>query len=144
MMQSLYLQADHDVHIREHGGRAFPMECCGFLLGRDSDAGREIVMAIPATNTRGEEEQHNRFTISPEAFMRAEKEARAAKLDVLGFYHSHPNAPARPSQYDLDHAWPVYSYVIVSVKDGEPDAVTSWLLRDDRSQFDQQPIVVGT
>jgi proteasome lid subunit RPN8/RPN11 len=142
-MLQLHIQPDHDRAIRDHGRRAFPHECCGFLLGRDGDGGRIIDRVIPATNSRGEEELHNRFTITPEAFMAADKAARAAKLDVLGFYHSHPNAPARPSAYDLDHAWPVYSYIIVSVRDGEPREMTSWVLRDDRSGFDEQGIVIG-
>ena len=98
---------------------------------------------VVATNIRGEEELHNRFTISPQAFMQADKAARAADLDILGFYHSHPNAPARPSQYDLDHAWPVYSYVIVAVREGKPALMTSWLLENDRTKFNEQAIVIS-
>lgn len=142
-MLDLILQPDHETAIRAHGERAFPHECCGFMLGRDEGEKRVIVRVEPALNTRGEEELHNRFEISPEAFMRADKAARAAKLDVLGFYHSHPDAPARPSQYDLDRAWPVYSYVIVAVAAGSAAAMTSWVLRDDRSGFDEQPIVIA-
>lgn len=141
-MNPIRIQSDHDTAIREHGQRAYPHECCGFLLGRDGDGHRDIVKVIPATNSRGEEELHNRFTITPEAFMAADKAARADKLDVLGFYHSHPDAPAQPSQYDLDHAWPVYSYVIVAIEKGTSAAMTSWLLLDDRSAFDEQPIEI--
>ena len=61
---------------------------------------------------------------------------------MLGFYHSHPDHPARPSQYDLDHAWPVFAYVIVSVEGGMPGALTSWRLREDRSAFDEEPVAV--
>ena len=75
--------------------------------------------------------------------MRADKVARSENLEILGFYHSHPDAPARPSQYDLDHAWPVYSYVIVSVPGGEPAKMTSWVLRDDRAGFDKQEQMIG-
>lgn len=75
--------------------------------------------------------------------MHGEKEARAKGLDVIGFYHSHPNAPARPSQYDLDHAWPFYSYIIVSVQDRAAAAMTSWRLKDDRNAFDPEEIQVN-
>jgi len=112
------------------------------MLGHDNDDTRLIEKVMAATNIRGDEELHNRFTISPEAFMQADKIARAEKLDILGFYHSHPNAPAKPSQYDLDHAWPVYSYVIVSVQEGEPADMTSWLMENDRSRFNQQEIMI--
>ncbi|MAE64537.1 MAG: hypothetical protein CMJ18_09735 [Phycisphaeraceae bacterium] len=142
-MLPLQLLPEHDRTIREHGERAFPHECCGFLLGRDRDDGREVVEVAAALNSRGELELHNRFTIEPEAFMRADRAARAAGLDILGFYHSHPDAPSRPSQYDLEHAWPVYSYVIVSVAGGAADELTSWVLRDDRSRFDPQPVAVA-
>lgn len=141
-MTPLQLTSDHEQAIREHGQRAFPHECCGFLLGRDDADARRIVKVIAAVNDRGEEELHNRFTIPPEAFMRADKQARAEKLDILGFYHSHPDAPARPSAYDLEHAWPVYSYVIVSVEDGKSAQMTCWVLQDDRSKFDEQTIAI--
>ena len=92
-MRSIHLLPDHDEFIREQGAQAFPHECCGFMLGHDIDDIRQIEKVIPATNIRGQEELHNRFTISPEAFMKADKAARAEKLDILGFYHSHPDAP---------------------------------------------------
>lgn len=139
-MARVELTSQHDETIRRHGQETFPHECCGFLLGRDEGELRRIVTVMPATNSRGERELHNRFTITPEAFLQADKAARANGLDVVGFYHSHPNAPARPSQYDLEHAWPVYSYVIVSVREGEPKEMTSWQLREDRSAFDEEPI----
>ena len=139
-MLQLQLEREHDHAIRAHAQRAYPHECCGFLLGCDEGQARRIVRVVEAQNDRGESQQHNRFTITPEAFMRADKAARAERLDVLGFYHSHPNAPARPSAYDLEHAWPVYSYIILAVADGEPAEMTCWLLRDDRGGFDEQPI----
>ncbi|HEX2523559.1 MAG TPA: M67 family metallopeptidase, partial [Terriglobia bacterium] len=71
----------------------------------------------------------------------AEQYARKQKLEIVGFYHSHPNAPARPSQFDLDHAWPFYSYVIVSVRDQKSQELTSWQMRDDRSCFDPEEMV---
>ena len=142
-MDCLELQPDHVQVIRKHGRSAFPHECCGFLLGQDQKGVRRIHRVVAAVNHRGEQQRHNRFTISPEAFLQAEKVARAEQLDVLGFYHSHPNAPASPSPYDLEHAWPVYSYVILSVSDGEPADLTCWILEDDRSRFNPQTITTA-
>ena len=93
-------------------------------------------------NDREDGARHNRFSISPEAYMQSEKEARRCEMDIIGFYHSHPNAPARPSQYDLDHAWPWYSYVIVSVMDGVAVDMTSWILEEDRSAFAGEDVKV--
>lgn len=138
---TLELHPSHETAIRDHGQRAFPHECCGFLLGTADGDIRRVVKVVPATNSRGEEERHNRFTITPEASFRAEKAARTEKLDIIGHYHSHPDAPARPSAYDLDHAtWPRSSFVIVSVRGGEPKDMTSWVLEDDRSKFTEEPI----
>ena len=141
-MLHLELESRHDQAVRQQGQDAFPNECCGFLLGRDRNGVRRIVSVVPAINDRSPQQQYNRFSITPEAYMEADKAARQQELELLGFYHSHPNAPARPSQYDLDHAWPVYSYLIVSVRDGNAREMTSWVLRDDRSTFDQQSITI--
>jgi proteasome lid subunit RPN8/RPN11 len=84
--------------------------------------------------------RHNRYVISPGQFLRAEKEARAAGLDVLGFYHSHPDHPAQPSAFDLEHAWPWYSYLIASVEKGRVADVRSWRLREDRAAFESEPV----
>jgi proteasome lid subunit RPN8/RPN11 len=129
--------------IARHGEETFPNECCGFLLGKLNGADRGVVDLLPAANDREDGAQYNRFLITPEAYLRGEKAARARGLDIVGFYHSHPNAPARPSQYDLDHAWPVYSYVIVSIREGAAADMTSWRLRDDRSAFDPEAIRIG-
>ena len=142
-MLSLQLNTNDEQAIRAHGQRAFPQECCGFLLGRDDVDVRRIVRVVPAVNDRGEEEKHNRFTISPEAFLHADRAARSTQLDILGFYHSHPNSPAKPSLYDLEHAWPVYSYIIVSVSDGDPAEMTCWVLDNDRSKFNRQKLTIG-
>ena len=142
-MQPIHLTTEHDLAIREHGQRAYPYECCGFMLGSIEEGVRRVERVEPALNARGEEERHNRFTISPEAYLAAEKAARAADLEVLGFYHSHPDAPARPSAYDLEHAWPWYSYVIVAVREGTAEQMTSWQLEDDRSKFNEQAVQVG-
>jgi proteasome lid subunit RPN8/RPN11 len=145
---TLHLQPEHDRAIREHGQRAYPNECCGFLLGRLKGDVQEVVQVMPARNEHGEEEQFHRFTITPAASYRAEKAARAEGLDVLGHYHSHPDAQARPSSGfpdgDLENAtWPGYAFAIVSVGDGKAQDLTSWLLAEDRSKFDSQVIKIG-
>lgn len=126
--------------IRRHGEETFPNECCGFILGKVNGQDRRVAELLRADNDREDEEQYHRFLITPEDYMKGDKVARGKGLDIIGFYHSHPNAPARPSQYDLDHAWPFYSYVIVSIKDKVSDLMTSWTLRDDRSAFDEENI----
>ena len=119
--------------IRAHGRDAYPHECCGALIGH---AGRATeAFALPNTTEEG---PRRRFLVRPDDYRIAEARASVSGGELLGFYHSHPDHPAEPSQYDLDHAWPFFSYVIVSVRSGEPAEMRSWRLRDDRSQFDEQ------
>ena len=124
-----------DAAIRAHGVETYPDECCGALLGRDGVV--TDVYALPNTTDEG---PRRRFLVRPDDYRQAEKQASAAGVELLGFYHSHPDHPARPSQYDLDHAWPFFSYIIVSVKSGVPEDMTSWRLRDDRSAFDPEDL----
>jgi proteasome lid subunit RPN8/RPN11 len=106
------------------------------LLGpRDGVVSR----AISLDNTT-DLERRRRFLIGPDEYRRAERHASDTGLEIVGFYHSHPDHPARPSQYDLDHAWPFFSYVIVSVREGVSGDMTSWRLREDRSAFDQEDL----
>jgi len=121
--------------IRAHGRATYPDECCGALIGRDG----EVVDSFSLPNMT-EEGPRRRFLIRPGDYRAAEARAAEAGCELLGFYHSHPDHPAQPSQYDLDHAWPVFSYVIVSVRDGEPRELRSWRLREDRSQFDEEEV----
>ncbi len=131
-----------DQAIRRHGQDTYPHECCGALVGRDD---RVIdVVALPNTTEEG---PRRRFLVRPSDYRLAE--ARAAELggELLGFYHSHPDHPARPSQYDLDHAWPTFAYIIVAVageglpgRSGEAAKagdMTVWYLKDDRSIFEE-------
>jgi proteasome lid subunit RPN8/RPN11 len=131
--------------IRRHGERDYPHECCGLLIGRfDADGGGKLVSEIyPISNAREEEAKRNRFLIHPEELMRGERHARNLSLDVVGFYHSHPDHPAIPSQYDLEHAWPTYSYVIVSVREGLAGDLYSWEMEADRSRFNAEEIGGG-
>jgi proteasome lid subunit RPN8/RPN11 len=124
--------------IRKQGEATYPQECCGLLLGQIVSGEKVVAETYAAENAKQEGTQHNRYLIPPATVREAEEYARNQKLEIVGFYHSHPNAPARPSQFDLDHAWPFYSYVIVSVKDGRAEDMTCWRMRDDRSCFDPE------
>jgi proteasome lid subunit RPN8/RPN11 len=123
------------------GEQSFPDECCGFLLGKIGDNGKKVYAMRSASNAREAGERYHRFLITPDAFMQTEKYARERGLDIIGFYHSHPDAPARPSGYDAQNAWPWYSYVIVSVRKAKAMELTSWVMADDRSQFNEEMII---
>ena len=124
--------------IRAHGTETYPYECCGALLGRDNSL-REILGLFPLVNRR-DDSPRNRFSVTAQDVLEAEKAARQQGMDVVGWYHSHPDHPARPSQFDRDHAWPWYSYIIVSVAEGKPQDMTSWRLNDDRAEFSPEEI----
>lgn len=125
--------------MRQHGERDYPFECCGLMLGRFENDGRKIVTeTYPISNAREEAAKRNRFLIRPEELLRGEKYAREKALDVVGFYHSHPDDRAVPSQYDLEHAWPTYSYVVVSVAKGQAVDLRSWEMEPDRSRFNEE------
>ena len=126
--------------IRNHGAAAYPLECCGALIGSaDPTARRVITEAWPIENVAAVARER-RFTIGPEDYRRAEARAAASGAALLGFYHSHPDAPARPSGEDLDRAWPNLDYIILSVQRGRPADLSCWRLRDDRSGFDREDI----
>ena len=124
--------------IRRHGASAYPYECCGALFGTTtSDGVVDIVEAMELDNVT-DEGPRRRFRISANDYRQSEARARAAGAELVGFYHSHPDHPAEPSQYDLDHAWPNFSYVIVAVAGGEAGDLRSWRLRADRSAFEEE------
>ena len=129
--------------IREHGVRDHPYECCGLLLGHFADDGKRVKETYPISNAREESAKRNRFLITPEELMRGERYARERHLDVVGFYHSHPDCPAVPSQYDLDHAWPTYSYIIVSTTAQQANDLFSWEQEPDRSKFTPEEIILA-
>lgn len=135
------LSEDRLAEIRKHGERDYPYECCGLMLGRFEADGRKVVLeTYPISNSREESAKRNRFLIRPEELMRGERYAQGKSLEVVGFYHSHPDSPAVPSQYDLEHAWPTYSYVIVSVRNQQAIDLFSWEQEPDRSRFDMEEI----
>src|SRR4051812_1000633 len=121
-----------DAAIRAHGQETYPHECCGALVGRD-----RFVTAIVALPNTTEEGPRRRFMVRPSDYQLAERRATELGGELLGFYHSHPDHPARPSQYDLDHAWPTFAYIIVAVAQGKSEQMTVWYLLEDRSRFEE-------
>jgi proteasome lid subunit RPN8/RPN11 len=128
----LTITADVDQAIRRHGQETYPHECCGALVGRGDHV--TAIVALPNTTEEG---PRRRFLVRPSDYREAERRASELGGELLGFYHSHPDHPARPSQYDLDHAWPTFAYVILAVAAGAAGDMTVWYLKDDRSNFEE-------
>jgi proteasome lid subunit RPN8/RPN11 len=126
------LAAEAETEIRRHASETYPDECCGALIS----SGNAIVEAyrLPNTTAAG---ARRRFRIGPDDYRLAEARARERRGTLAGFYHSHPDHPARPSEHDLEQAWPNLTYVIVAVKAGTPADLKSWRLREDRSGFEE-------
>jgi proteasome lid subunit RPN8/RPN11 len=135
----LKLRTDLAAKIQAHGMETYPHECCGAILGRDENGSREVLGLLPLANRR-EDSPRNRFEVTPADVLLAEKTAREKDFELIGWYHSHPDAPAQPSEFDREHAWPWYSYIIVSVRSGLPREMNSWRLRDDRTAYDREEI----
>ena len=126
------ISAAVDQAIRRHGEETYPHECCGALVGK-GDIVNEIV-ALPNTTEEG---PRRRFLVRPSDYRLAEQRASEAGGDLLGFYHSHPDHPARPSATDLAAAWPNMTYIIVAVREGTPEDLKSWRLLEDRTGFEE-------
>lgn len=146
-MNELLLNPRLAAEIRAHAERTYPHECCGLLAGKLSAGTAEVHEVRPLTNlhesggakkfieVRSGESAANRYLVDPGEQLRAEREMAARGLDVLGFYHSHPDNLAVPSECDLAHAWPEYIYLIVSVRQGHAAESRVWRLRDDAAAF---------
>jgi proteasome lid subunit RPN8/RPN11 len=126
------LAAEAEAEIRRHGIETYPNECCGALIA----SGEAIVEAFPLPNTTAEGPRR-RFLIGPNDYRLAEARARERGATLAGFYHSHPDHPARPSETDLAQAWPNLTYIIVAVREGQPEDLRFWRLREDRSGFEE-------
>jgi proteasome lid subunit RPN8/RPN11 len=149
----LYLTSEQRRQIEAHGEQGYPDEICGFLIGTSRGEEKTVVRVTPIENDWGAledaepefvgESRRRRFYISPDAYDKAEREVRQEGLGIIGFYHSHPDHLALPSSHDLAQAqkiFPGYSYIIVAVHGRKAVDMTSWVLRDDYSQFDSEVI----
>ena len=127
--------------VRRTGEESYPRECCGFLLGKVRAGSKSVLSVQPSRNSAAAPNQRNRYLIDPLDYLETHKNARNRGKEIIGFFHSHPDAEARPSEFDTEHAWPWYSYLIVSVRNRKAGPLTSWILKDDRSGFDEEDIL---
>lgn len=140
---SVRLSAEQMAAITRHGEQAYPYEGCGLLLGRQVDGHMVVEEILPVDNARESDAQHNRYLIPPDAVLKGERVAAQKGLDVIGFFHSHPDHPERPSDFDRDHAWPWYAYLITSVQQGRAAKTAAWTLVEDRTRFDPEELLVN-
>lgn len=138
---AIKVNSEHLDQIRKHGEKTYPHECCGFLLGTRLGETNVLGEVYPAENER-QESRETRYLITPEQSKRADEYARGRRLGVIGYYHSHPDHPAAPSAYDLDHScWPGESYIIVAVEQGKSAALNSFT-KPDYTSFEQEEILI--
>lgn len=153
----LSIHPDRLQGIRTHAESTYPDECCGLLLGYQAGDRQTVVEVWQAENvwnaetaapfrTSGDEgmaapdNRKSRYTIAPELLLEAQKSGRDRGLSIIGIYHSHPDHPAKPSEWDRRYAWECYSYIIVSVRQGQSDELSSWRL-DANHQFQPEPVL---
>jgi len=136
---TLNLSTDLLAQIHAHGEEAYPEEGAGFLIGDES----KVEKILPLPNAREEEARHNRYLISPQSYLKAEETADSLGLSLIGVFHSHPDHPNRPSEFDREWAQPFFSYIITSVQSGKAIESRSWRLLEDRSKFEEEEIDVS-
>jgi len=121
---------------------AYPDEGAGLLLGDEQDGQRRVLAILPLVNSRESAARHNRYLITPQDMLHGEQEAVRLGLDVIGIFHSHPDSPNRPSEFDREWALPWFSYLITTVAAGQAQGSRSWRLQEDRSQFNEESVAV--
>ncbi len=141
---SLLISSQLLENIHAHGESAYPEEGAGLLLGTAIGGQKQVTQILALANSREESARHNRYLLTPQDYLRGEQEADRLGLDVLGVFHSHPDHPNRPSEFDRDWAMPWFSYLITSVQAGQAVESRSWLLTEDRSQFSEEQIMVSS
>ncbi len=141
MDNTIYILEEILAEIHTHGEQSYPEEGAGLLLGADADGKREVTAILPLTNSREDAARHNRYLITAEDMLAGEIEASRLGLDIVGVFHSHPDHPNRPSEFDREWALPWYSYVITSVNQGSAAGSRSWRLADSREKFIQESIL---
>jgi len=134
----LKISSELTARINAHLEKAYPGEGAGFLLGVDGD----VKDVLPLENAREEEARHNRFLITPEDYLKAELKAAGLGVDLIGVFHSHPDCPNVPSEYDREWAQPFFSYIITRVDDGKVVSHRSWRLMEDRTQYEEEKIEI--
>jgi proteasome lid subunit RPN8/RPN11 len=137
---TIEMPADILQQIHTHGEQAYPEEGAGFLLGSLVGKTKTVSAILPLTNSREDSARHNRYLLTAEHYLKGEQEAMRRGLDVLGVFHSHPDHPNRPSEFDREWAMPWFSYIITSIQAGKAAGSLSWLLQEDRSSFLEEEI----
>jgi len=137
---SLVISGEILAQIYAHGEGAYPEEGAGFLLGKDYGTERHVTRLFTTENAREDEARHNRYLVAPEDYLKAEITADQLGLSLIGVFHSHPDSPNRPSEFDREWAQPFFSYVITSVNEGKAIESRSWRLAEDRSKFTEEKI----
>lgn len=128
--------------IEAHGKEGFPNEVCGIILGVSENEKKEVLQLRRGTNLNSDR-AHDRYELDPKDLLRAERDARDTGVDIIGFYHSHPDHPDIPSEFDRERAWPDYSYIISSIMGGKEASTRSWLLNDESQIFEEEKIIVS-
>lgn len=140
---AIKVKSEHLEQIRRHAEQTYPHECCGFLLGTGEGETNVLAEVYAAENER-QDSRETRYLITPQQYKRADDYARSRGLGVIGYYHSHPDHPAAPSGYDLDHScWPGESYIIVAVEQGKAAAALNSFTKPDYTQFVQEEILIS-
>ena len=128
--------------IHAHGEQAYPEEGAGLLLGKIDGGYKRVVSILSLPNAREQAARHNRYLFSPQEYLLGESEAERLGLELIGVFHSHPDPPNRPSEFDREWAWPAFSYLITSVQTRRAVDSRAWRLADDRSKFEEEQIIV--
>ena len=136
---TLYLTQGHISAMYNHGVAEFPHECCGALLANETDLDR-LIEVRPLENVN-KSNPKRRYELNPQELASLEIEAEERGMEIVGFYHSHPNHPAKPSEFDRDHAWPNWTYIIMSIMDGKPSEITAWTLNGKKA-FEERELKI--
>ena len=128
--------------IHAYGENAYPEEGAGLLLGEVDNGIKRVIKILTLTNAREDSARHNRYLVTPEHYAKGEDEAERLGLEVLGVFHSHPDHPNSPSEFDREWAWPWFSYLITSVRSQMAKESCSWRLTEDRSRFTEEQVVI--
>jgi proteasome lid subunit RPN8/RPN11 len=140
---ALHIPAELMQEIQAHGESAYPEEGAGLMLGTSQCDRKQVARLVTFANAREQSARHNRYLLTPQDYLRGEQEAARLGLDVVGVFHSHPDHPDRPSEFDREWAMPWLSYVITSVQAGKAKSSRSWLLSEDRSAFYEETITIA-